>query len=168
MCSEASDSSESTLPVEKDWQSTKPSMRQEGEAQYAHRAATYVNRRHATQQVAVPSSDVVAVAIPRKHGAALILSVYDVKFTDGHTANELQLRAKLQIIKHTYDDVKSGGMRGHVDLLLCADFNRHCVLQGGVQALGVGEPGRTDEAEAIVDLMQENTLTSLLSPGTVI
>jgi hypothetical protein len=35
-------------------------MRQEGEARCAYSAAVWVNKKHATQQVAIPSSDVVA------------------------------------------------------------------------------------------------------------
>jgi hypothetical protein len=50
-------------------------------------------------------------------------------------------------------------------LLLCADLNRHHELWGGAQAFG--EVGRTDEAEPIIDFMQENALTSLLPSGTV-
>jgi hypothetical protein len=50
-------------------------------------------------------------------------------------------------------------------LLLCADLNRHHELWGGAQAFG--EAGRNDEAEPIIDFMQENALTSLLPSGTV-
>ncbi|KAL1581903.1 hypothetical protein WHR41_09480 [Cladosporium halotolerans] len=159
------DTGEPAFPVERNWQLFKPSTKQEGEARYAYRTAVWVNKRHAAQQVAVPSSDVVAATIPTKHGAALIVSAYDVKSTDGQAANEEQLRSKLQTIKDAYDGVKSDGKSSHVDLLLCADFNRHHELWGGAQAFG--EAGRTDEAEAIIDFMQENALTSLLPSGTV-
>lgn len=54
----------------------------------------------------------------------------------------------------------SNGRGIQVELLLCADSNRHHELWGGAQASG--EASRTDEAEPIIDFMQENTLTSLL------
>jgi hypothetical protein len=59
----------------------------------------------------------------------------------------------------------NSGRKTQVDLLLCADFNRHHGLWGGAQVFG--EAGRNNEAEAIIDLMQENALTSLLPSGTV-
>jgi len=128
-----------------------------------------VNKRHAAQQVAVPSSDVVAVSVPTKRAIAMVVSAYDLKSTDGQAASEEQLRSKLETIKNAYDGVKaltlSSGRRTQVDLLLCADLNRHHVLWGGAQASG--EAGRTDEVEPIIDFMQENALTSLLRPGTV-
>jgi hypothetical protein len=59
----------------------------------------------------------------------------------------------------------NSGRKTQVDLLLCADYNRHHGLWGGAQVFG--EAGRNNEAEAIIDLMQENALTSLLPSGTV-
>lgn len=133
------DTGEPAFPVERSWQLFKPSTKREGEARYAYRAALWVNRRHTAQQLAVPSSDVVAVTIPTKHGSALIVSAYDVKSTDGQAANEEQLRSKLQTIKDAYEGVKaptlSSGRATQVDLLLCADFNRHHILWGGAQAV---------------------------------
>jgi hypothetical protein len=163
------DTSEPAFPVEQNWQLFKPSMKQEGEAHYAYRAALWVNKRHTAQQIATPSSDVVTVTVPTKSGIALVASAYDLKSTDGQAASEEQLRSKLQTIKDAYDGVKaltlSSGRRTRVDLLLCADLNRHHELWGGAQAFG--ESSRTDEAEPIIDFMQENALTSLLPAGTV-
>lgn len=127
----------------------------------------WVSKKHSARQVAVPSSDVVAVAIPTKCGPTLrtIVSAYDVKLDAGQAASEEQLRGKLQAIKDAYESVRNGEQGCKVDLLLCADFNRHHVLWGGAQAHR--EPGRTDEAEAISDFMQEAALASLLTSGIV-
>jgi hypothetical protein len=124
-----------------------------------------VNKRHAAQQAVGSSSDVVPLAVPTKRGVILVVSAYDVKSTDGQAANEEQLRGKLQITKDAYDGAKIDGKNSQVDLLLCADFNRHHELWGGAQAFG--EAGRTKEAKHIIDLMQENALTSLLPSGTL-
>jgi hypothetical protein len=88
-----------------------------------------------------------------------------VKSTDGQAANEEQLRSKLQTIKDAYDGLKGSGRESQVDLLLCADFDRHHELWGGAQAYG--KAGRADEAEPITDFMHENALTLLLPSGTV-
>jgi hypothetical protein len=163
------DTGEPAFPVERNWQLLKPSTRHEGEARCEYRAALWVNKKHAAQQVTIPSSDVVAVSIPTKRGIVMVVSAYDLKSTDGQAASDEQLRSKLQSIKDAYDGVKaltlSSGMRTQVDLLLCADLNRHHELWGG--ALAFGESGRTDEAEPIIDFMQENALASLLPAGTV-
>jgi hypothetical protein len=160
---------EPAFPVERNWQLFVPNVRHEGEVRYAYRAAMWVNKRHAAQQVAVPSDDMVAVTIPTNHGAAFIVSAYDVKSTDGQLANEEQLGSKLRTIKVTYDGLKSPTLRNgggtQVDLLLCADLSRHHELWRGAQAFG--ETGRNDEAERIIEFMQENAPTSLLHSGTV-
>jgi len=104
-------------------------MRHEGEVRYAYRAAMWVSKRHAAQQMDLPSGDVVAVTIPTNRGIVLIVSAYDVKSTDGQVANEEQLRFKLRTIEEAYNRVKAltlsdkGGTQ--VDLLLCADLNCH-------------------------------------------
>lgn len=87
------DTGEPAFPAERHWQSFKPSTKHEGEVRYSYRAAVWVNKRHAAQQVIIPSSNVLAVTISTKHGVALMVSAYDVKSTDGQAANEEQLRA---------------------------------------------------------------------------
>lgn len=159
------DTGEPAFPIERNWQMFIPSMQQTGEARYAYRAAMWVNKRHAARQVALPSSDMVAVTISTSHGVALVVSAYDVKLDAGQVASEEQLRGKLRMINDAYGGIRGRAQDGQVDLLLCADFNRHHVLWGGPQALR--EPGRMDEAEVIIDFMQENALTSLLPSGTV-
>ena len=57
------DTGEPALPVERNWQLFKPSTRHEGEARYAYRASVWVNKRHAAQQTALPSGDMVAVTV---------------------------------------------------------------------------------------------------------
>jgi hypothetical protein len=125
----------------------------------------WVNKRHAAQQVAISSSDVAVATIPTKHDVALIMSALDAQSTDGQAANEEQLQSKLQIIKDAYDGLKGSRRESQVDLLLCADFDRHHELWGRAQAHG--EASRAYEAEPIIDFMQENALTSLLPSGTV-
>jgi deferrochelatase/peroxidase EfeB len=111
----------------------------------------------------VPSSDVVAATISTKHSAAMIVSAYDVKPTDGQAAGEEQLQAKLKTIKDACDAVKArtlaDGKGAQVDLLLYADLNRHHQLWDGARAFG--ESSRTDKAEPMIDSMQGNALASL-------
>jgi len=128
------DTGEPAFLVERNWQMFMPSVRQVGAARYTYRAAMWVNKRHPARQVSVPSTDVVAVTIPTRRGVALVCCAYDVKVNDGQAASDEQLRGKLQMIKNAYDATKMGEQGSQVDMLLCADFNRHHVLWGGAQA----------------------------------
>jgi hypothetical protein len=74
--------------VERNWQLFVPNVKHKGEVRYSYRAAIWVNKRYAAQQVALPSSDIVAVTIPTNRGAAFIMSAYDIKSTDSQAANE--------------------------------------------------------------------------------
>jgi hypothetical protein len=101
------DIGEPAFPVDRNWQSFRPSTRHEREVRHAYRAALWVNKRHAAQQVAVPSSDVVAVLVPTERGIAMLVSAYDLESTDGQAVSEEQLRAKLKTIEDTYDGVRA-------------------------------------------------------------
>lgn len=102
------DTREPAFPVERNWQRFIPSVRQEGEAWDAYRAAVWFQQRHAARQVAVPSSDVVTVGMTTRRGVALIVSAYDVRLVAGQAASEKQIRGKLQMIRDTYARAKCG------------------------------------------------------------
>jgi hypothetical protein len=68
------DTGEPEFPGEWTWQLFKPRTKQEGGGRYAYRAAMWVNKRHAAQQVAISSSDVAAATIPTKHNVVPIMS----------------------------------------------------------------------------------------------
>lgn len=101
------DTGEPAFSIERNWQLFKPSDKQEEEARYAYRAALWVNKRHAVQQIAVPSSDVVAAMISAKHGIALIVSTYDVRSTSLPAASERQLQPKSKTIEDAHDGVRT-------------------------------------------------------------
>ena len=101
------DTGEPVFPVERNWQLFAPNVKHEGEVRYAYRAATWVNKRHAVDQVALPSGDMVTVTVPTNRGAVSIVSAYDLKSTDSQAAIEEQLRSKLRTIKEAFDRVKA-------------------------------------------------------------
>lgn len=76
----------------------------------------------------------MAVAIPKARGVAVAASAYDVRFVTGQAASDEQLRGKLQMVKDAYEAVRSEQQTDQVDVLLCADFDRHHVFLGGPQA----------------------------------
>ena len=73
------DNREPAFPVERNWQLFVPNVRHAVEVRYAYRAAMWVNKKHAAQQMTLPSGVMVAVTIPTNRGAVLIVSAYDVK-----------------------------------------------------------------------------------------
>jgi hypothetical protein len=98
---------EPAFSIERNWQLFKPSDKREEEARCTYRAALWMNKRHATQQIAVPSSDVVAATISAKHGIALMVLTYDVKSTSLQAASEEQLQTKSKTIEDAHDGVRT-------------------------------------------------------------
>lgn len=127
---------EPAVPVERHWRMFIPEETQRTEvARFAFRAAIWVNKRHTARQVSTPSGDIVAVVIPAKESTVLVAAAYDIKRAVGQAENEERLRRKLSLVKDVYEAVKRERRDERVDLLLCADFNRHHVLWGGARAL---------------------------------
>ena len=153
------------MPADDMWQVFTPSTQQEGEARYAFRAALWVSRKHRAHAVSIPSHDIVAAAVSTRGGVLLVVAAYDVRSGRTEDFDDQQLRGKLRLIKEAWDSTKEAQQISSVGLLVCADFNRHHVLWGGI--LAAIEPGRSNEAEGIIDFMQENATSSLLLPATI-
>ena len=149
----------------KAWQLFTPSAQRAGEARYAFRAALWVSMRPRAQAVPIPSRDIAAAMITARDRTVLVIAAYDLGLGGSEAADDEQLRGKLGLIQEAHNRVQAAQPSGRVGLLVCADFNRHHVLWGGARA--AVEPGRDDEAEGIIDFMQENAMSSLLPAGTV-
>ena len=136
------------------------SEHRKGEARSAFRAALWVSRNHRAQAVPIPSHDMVAAAVSTRGEVLLLVAAYDVKSGSTGDFDDEQRRG---ILRH----VTRGTVINLVGLLVCADFNRyhHHVLWGGTRA--TIEPGRSNEADGIIDFMQQNAMSSLLPSGTM-
>jgi len=87
-----------------------------------------VSTRHRAQAVPIPTHDLAAATITTLDRKILIVAAYDVRLGGSDAADNEQLRGKLRLIKEAYNNVQNAHLSGRVDLLFCADFNRHYIL----------------------------------------
>jgi ribonuclease HI len=120
------------------------------------RAAIYANNKKmapaAFEQIPVPHSDIVAIAIaahPPFHKPTLIVNLYN---SDNHSLIEQLRTILLQHIK----------MANYEVVLVAGDFNLHHALWNPS-----GYTNQEPQAETLVEVMMEANLRTLLPPGTV-
>ena len=135
------------------WTKMTPSTWREG--RWPIRSILWINKDVEAEQVAVPSPDITAAIIRLPERSILVASVY----VPGLDAQALQdtcdsLRKIIQEVRRKANTV--------VELMIAGDFNRHDQLWGGDDI----SMERQGEADLIIDLMNEFTLSSLLRRGT--
>ena len=125
------------------------------EERWAFRSMLWIREDIGAEQVAVHSSDITAAVLRLPDRSILVVSVY----VEGPDADALSCATNNlhQVIQETRNKI---GTR--VDVILAGDFNRHDQLWGGDEV----SQNRQGEADAIVDLMSEYALHSLLPRGT--
>ena len=125
------------------------------EEKWAFRSMLWIRKDIEAEQVAVQSSDITAAVLRLPDRSILVASVYvEGSGTDALSSAINNLH---QVIQETRNKI---GTR--VDVILAGDFNRHDQLWGGDEV----SQSRQGEADAIVDLMSEYALHSLLPRGT--
>jgi ribonuclease HI/exonuclease III len=135
------------------WTKMAPSIWREG--RWPIRSILWINKDVEAEQVAVPSPDITAAIIRLPERSILVVSVY----VPGLDTQALQdtcnsLRKIIQEVRRKANTV--------VELMIVGDFNRHDQLWGGDDV----SMERQGEADLIIDLMNEFTLSSLLRRGT--
>ncbi len=135
------------------WTKMVPSILRDG--RWPIRSILWINKDVEAEQVAIPSPDITAAIIPLPERSILVASVY----VPGIDAQALQdtcnnLRKTMQEVRSKANTV--------VELVIVGDFNRHDQLWGG-DDISIERQG---EADSIIDLMNEFTLSSLLRRGT--
>lgn len=135
------------------WIKMVPSACREG--RWAIRSMLWVNKDVEAEQVPVESPDVTAAIIWLPGRVVLIVSVY----VPGADAEALK-----DTCDKIYEAVAKARRRTGVtvDAVIVGDFNRHDQLWGGDDVSWE----RHGEADPIIDLMNELTLSSLLPRGT--
>jgi Endonuclease-reverse transcriptase len=115
----------------------------------------WVNKEVEAEQVQIESPDMTAAIVRLHERQILVVSVYipggDPQALRG-SCNEL--RRVIQDVRRNAGTV--------VDVVLAGDFNQHDQLWGGEDV----SLERQGEADAIIDLMTEYALSSLLPRGT--
>ena len=135
------------------WTKMIPSTWREG--RWACRSMLWVNKDAEAEQVPIQSPDMTAATVRLPDRLIFVASVY-VPRDDPRALRDTcnMLRVAIQDTRRVANTV--------VDVVLAGDFNRHDQLWGGDDVSLV----RQGEADLIIDLMSEFTLSSLLRRGT--
>ena len=125
------------------------------EGRWAIRSMLWVRKDLEAEQVRVESSDLTAAVVRLPERSVLVVSVYVEGF-------ETQaLTDTCDILRRLITDTRREA-EGPVDVVLAGDFNRHDQLWGGDDV----SPLRQGEADEVIGLMNEFSLSSLLPRGT--
>lgn len=134
------------------WIKMVPSICREG--RWPIRSMLWVNKDVEAEQVAIQSPDMTAATIQLPERLVLVVSVY-VQGVDPQALRDTCLN-----LQNTIQEVRRKSNR-LVEVAVVGDFNRHDQWGGGDVAME-----RQGEADPIIDLMTEFTLSSLLRRGT--
>jgi hypothetical protein len=143
-----------TVPMKHpNWTKMVPTVQRE--ERWAFRSMLWIRKDIEAEQVAVQSSDITAAVLRLPDRSILVVSVYvEGPGTDALLCATNNLHQVIQEVRNKI------GTR--VGVILAGDFNRHDQLWGGDEV----SQNRQGEADAIVDLMSEYALHSLLPRGT--
>jgi exonuclease III len=121
------------------------------------------NTTNKTTQIPINCSDTTAIVLHTGDAYTLIVSSYEPR--DGNTvlANEEEIGERIQEIR-TAKEKAEEEFQAPIELLVCADWNRHHVLWRGQEA--VNQQRVATEGDQIIDFVQRNGLRSLLGVGT--
>ncbi|OHW94829.1 reverse transcriptase, partial [Colletotrichum incanum] len=125
------------------------------EGRWGIRSMLWVNKEIEAEQVPIPSPDMTGAILRLSGRRVLVVSVY-VPVREPE-----MLRRTCSMLRQAITGVRSGAGEV-VDVVFVGDFNRHDQLWGGDDV----SASRQGEADPIIDLMSDFSLSSLLPRGT--
>jgi hypothetical protein len=157
-----------TISQDRRWEVSRPkTIRTNGNARYAFRAATWVNARYKATQIPADSYDVAAVLLhwKDKRPTLLLFACYKARAVNIEVVREQDLVAMTQTLEATVRKAQQEARIARLKVLICADSNIYHELWGGYHPIRAKE--RRGEGDRIVDFTQETGLHSLLLGETV-
>ena len=131
------------------------------QGQRPFRSMIWAHRRLAVKQIPTPSHDITALIVKLGDRRILVFSVYVSPSTEDV---EDPLPRRLRMIRDIVAQVEREEAPHLVETIAAGDFNRHDQLWGGDQ---VACSRRQGEGEAIIEMMTDLHLHSLLPRGTI-
>jgi hypothetical protein len=131
------------------------------QGRWPFRSMIWAHRRLSVKQVSTPSHDITALLVKLGNRRILVFSIYVP-----HLQRDVNdpLPQRLRVIRDILAQVEREEAPHPVEILVSGDFNRHDQLWGGDQ---VACSRRQGEGEAIVEMMTDLHLHSLLPRGTI-
>jgi hypothetical protein len=146
------------------WQIYRPTTIREGvQARYSFRSAIWVNAKDKATQVPIDCPNTTAVILHTGDTHLLLISSYESRCEVSREESEEAQRARINSIREAREEAEKDSQEP-LNLLVCADWNRHHVHWGGREALR--QRTFEEEGEQIINFMQEAGLQSLLKAGT--
>lgn len=143
-----------TVPAwHSNWTKLTPTMTRD--AAWPIRSMLWIRSDIEAVQIPVASADLTAARLRLPDREVLMVSVYVQGGSE--EALEREMKELGEAIKRFRD---GGGIR--TDVILAGDFNRHDQLWGGDEV----STARQGEGDAVIELMEEHSLCSLLPRGT--
>lgn len=136
------------------WTKMVPSICSE-EGRWAIRSMLWIRKDLEAEQVPIQSSDLTAAVLRLPERLVLIVSVY----VEG--VEKRALTESCQLLRKATEEIRRGAGQ-ELEVLIVGDFNRHDQLWGGDEILAA----RQGEADEIIEMMTEYSLSSLLPRGT--
>ena len=119
------------------------------------------HRKLAVKQVPTPSHDITALLVKLGDRRILVFSIY-VPYLREDVEDPLPRR--LRMIRDAWAQVEREEAPHLVETIVAGDFNRHDQLWGGDRGACSRRQG---EGEAIIEMMMDLNLRSLLPRGTI-
>jgi ribonuclease HI len=142
------------------WTPYVPAVHHE-EGRWPFRSMIWAHRDLAVKQVPTSSPDITAAMTEVEGRKILAISVY-IPQQQEDVGDALS--AYLDCIRGVIEKTRREQSPQQIEVIIAGDFNRHDQLWGGDE---VGTSPRQGEGEAIIDLMSELELNSLLPRGTI-
>ena len=159
------DNNQPTIPQDYRWQIFRPTtFKTDVLPRFAFRTAIWVNARCKSTQIPVECPDTTAVLLDTGDAHLLLVASYEPRDGAGKAEKEEAMRERIENITEARRRAEEE-VRGAVNILVCADWNRYHPLWGGPEVLQQRE--RIKEGEQIVNFMHQMGLQSLLAAGTL-
>ena len=118
-----------TIAQDRRWEVFRPTtLRTDGHARHAFRAAIWVNSRCKATQIPADSYDVAAALVQLKERQLLLIACYEARAADTEAGRERDLEAVLRTVEATIRKAQQQAGTGQLEVLIYADLNRYHVL----------------------------------------
>ena len=146
------------IAQDRHWQVFTPSTQRTGVlAKYAFRQALWVNTELRATQIPIACHDIAAVLLQMEKGKLLLIACYEARDGASTLDRENALTERFQAIAEAREKAEREAEGRRVEVLVCADLNRHHPLWGGQHGNRIRE--RTNQGRVSTKQTQTDNLS---------